>query len=195
VEPPQGKPATAASEATASTSQPQPAQTVLVQPIVATSPSLQSTGQAQLDQPSSGEAAKGSSILPAETKTETSTKDAQWILSLQGETHQRRELSSKRRTPQLRCRLMFINLLWNRSNNPRRVPQPIRRLKSKTCLRLSKWSAMTQQPPPLQQDNSQWTGENRILSPEDIIRLDALDRLENRLIIVIISRIGKSGII
>jgi hypothetical protein len=24
----------------------------------------------------------------------------------------------------------------------------------------------------------QWTGENQLLSPEDIIRLDALDRLE-----------------
>jgi hypothetical protein len=31
----------------------------------------------------------------------------------------------------------------------------------------------------LQQDNSQWTGENRLLSPEDIIRLDELDRLQN----------------
>jgi hypothetical protein len=31
-----------------------------------------------------------------------------------------------------------------------------------------------------EQDNSQWTGENKlILSPEDIIRLDALDRLQN----------------
>ena len=30
----------------------------------------------------------------------------------------------------------------------------------------------------LQQDNSQWTGENQLLSPEDIIRLDAVDRLE-----------------
>jgi hypothetical protein len=30
----------------------------------------------------------------------------------------------------------------------------------------------------LQQDNSQWTGENQLLSPEDIIRLDALDRLQ-----------------
>ncbi len=28
----------------------------------------------------------------------------------------------------------------------------------------------------LQQDNSQWTGENRLLSPEEIIRLDAIDR-------------------
>jgi hypothetical protein len=28
----------------------------------------------------------------------------------------------------------------------------------------------------LQQDNSQWTGENRLLSPEEIIRLDELDR-------------------
>jgi hypothetical protein len=31
----------------------------------------------------------------------------------------------------------------------------------------------------LQQDNSQWTGENRLFSPEDIIRLDELDRLQN----------------
>jgi hypothetical protein len=31
----------------------------------------------------------------------------------------------------------------------------------------------------LVQDNSQWTGENRLLSPEDIIRLDELDRLQN----------------
>jgi hypothetical protein len=30
----------------------------------------------------------------------------------------------------------------------------------------------------LQQDNSQWTGENRLLSPEEIIRLDAADRLD-----------------
>jgi hypothetical protein len=30
----------------------------------------------------------------------------------------------------------------------------------------------------LQEDNSQWTGENRLLSPEEIIRLDAEDRLE-----------------
>jgi hypothetical protein len=29
----------------------------------------------------------------------------------------------------------------------------------------------------LEQDNSQWTGENRLLSPQEIIRLDALDRL------------------
>ena len=29
----------------------------------------------------------------------------------------------------------------------------------------------------LAQDNSQWTGENRLLSPEEIIRLDELDRL------------------
>jgi hypothetical protein len=29
------------------------------------------------------------------------------------------------------------------------------------------------------QDNLQWTGENRLLSPEDIIRLDELDRLQN----------------
>jgi hypothetical protein len=28
----------------------------------------------------------------------------------------------------------------------------------------------------LEQDNSQWTGENRLLSPEEIIRLDAIDR-------------------
>jgi hypothetical protein len=28
----------------------------------------------------------------------------------------------------------------------------------------------------LQQDNSQWTGENQILSPAEIIRLDELDR-------------------
>jgi hypothetical protein len=34
----------------------------------------------------------------------------------------------------------------------------------------------------LQQDNSQWTGENRLLSPEDIIRLDELDRLNNNAI-------------
>ncbi len=34
----------------------------------------------------------------------------------------------------------------------------------------------------LQQDNSQWTGENRLLSPEDIVRLDALDRLQNNAI-------------
>ena len=27
-----------------------------------------------------------------------------------------------------------------------------------------------------EQDNSQWTGENRLLSPEEIIRLDAIDR-------------------
>jgi hypothetical protein len=31
----------------------------------------------------------------------------------------------------------------------------------------------------LVQDNSQWTGENPLLSPEDIIRLDELDRLQN----------------
>jgi hypothetical protein len=31
----------------------------------------------------------------------------------------------------------------------------------------------------LLQDNSQWTGENQLLSPEDIIRLDELDRLNN----------------
>jgi hypothetical protein len=31
----------------------------------------------------------------------------------------------------------------------------------------------------LHQDNSQWTGENQLLSPEDIIRLDELDRLQN----------------
>ena len=30
-----------------------------------------------------------------------------------------------------------------------------------------------------EQDNSQWTGENQLLSPEDIIRLDELDRLNN----------------
>jgi hypothetical protein len=30
----------------------------------------------------------------------------------------------------------------------------------------------------LQQDNSQWTGKNGLLSPEDTLRLDALDRLE-----------------
>jgi hypothetical protein len=35
----------------------------------------------------------------------------------------------------------------------------------------------------LQQDNSQWTGENQLLSPEDIIRLDELDRLQNNNII------------
>ena len=35
----------------------------------------------------------------------------------------------------------------------------------------------------LQQDNSQWTGENRLLSPEDIVRLDALDRLQNNAIV------------
>jgi hypothetical protein len=29
----------------------------------------------------------------------------------------------------------------------------------------------------LEQDNTQWTGENRLLSPEEIIRLDAADRL------------------
>jgi hypothetical protein len=28
----------------------------------------------------------------------------------------------------------------------------------------------------LQQDNSQWTGENLLLSPEEVIRLDELDR-------------------
>jgi hypothetical protein len=28
----------------------------------------------------------------------------------------------------------------------------------------------------LGQDNSQWTGENRLLSPEESIRLDAIDR-------------------
>jgi hypothetical protein len=31
----------------------------------------------------------------------------------------------------------------------------------------------------LLQDNSQWSGENQLLSPEDIIRLDELDRLNN----------------
>jgi hypothetical protein len=31
----------------------------------------------------------------------------------------------------------------------------------------------------LVQGNSQWTGENQLLSPEDIIRLDVLDRLQN----------------
>jgi hypothetical protein len=32
----------------------------------------------------------------------------------------------------------------------------------------------------LLQDNSQWTGENQLISPEDIIRLDELDRLNNK---------------
>jgi hypothetical protein len=31
----------------------------------------------------------------------------------------------------------------------------------------------------LEQDNLQWTGENRLLSPEEIVRLDAADRLDN----------------
>jgi hypothetical protein len=31
----------------------------------------------------------------------------------------------------------------------------------------------------LEQDNSQWTGQNRLLSPQDIIRLDAVDRLHD----------------
>jgi hypothetical protein len=31
----------------------------------------------------------------------------------------------------------------------------------------------------LQQDNSQWTGENELLSAQEIIRLDAQDRLDN----------------
>jgi hypothetical protein len=31
----------------------------------------------------------------------------------------------------------------------------------------------------VQHDNPQWTGENQLLGPEDIIRLDALDRLQN----------------
>jgi hypothetical protein len=32
----------------------------------------------------------------------------------------------------------------------------------------------------LLQDNSQWTGENQLISPEDIIRLDEIDRLNNK---------------
>jgi hypothetical protein len=31
----------------------------------------------------------------------------------------------------------------------------------------------------LEQYNSQWTGENRLLSPQEIIRLDAIDREHN----------------
>jgi hypothetical protein len=31
----------------------------------------------------------------------------------------------------------------------------------------------------LEQDNLEWTGENRLLSPEEIVRLDAADRLDN----------------
>ena len=36
--------------------------------------------------------------------------------------------------------------------------------------------ALVARAPTLQQDNSQWTGENWLLSPDDIIRLDVLDR-------------------
>jgi hypothetical protein len=50
---------------------------------------------------------------------------------------------------------------------------------------------MKRQPPPLQQDDSQWTGENRMLSPENPIRLDALDRLVNRPIVIIIAELQK----
>ena len=32
----------------------------------------------------------------------------------------------------------------------------------------------------------QWNGENQLLSPQDIIRLDALDRLETIILIIIV---------
>jgi hypothetical protein len=31
----------------------------------------------------------------------------------------------------------------------------------------------------LEEDNSQWTGMNKLLSPEEIIRLDEMDRSDN----------------
>jgi hypothetical protein len=31
----------------------------------------------------------------------------------------------------------------------------------------------------LEEDNSQWTGKNKLLSPEEIIRLDETDRLDS----------------